>query len=50
VSKRVLTFQERVAVGKLKDKRDRLRYRISQLTDRALAKRFNVSARTINRE
>ena len=50
MSKRVLTFEERVAIGKLKDKRDNLRYRISQLTDRALAKRFNVSHRTIGRE
>ena len=50
MSKRVLTFKERVAVGKLKNKRDDLRQRLSQLTDRALAKRFNVSHRTIGRE
>ena len=50
MNNRILTLADRTAVGKLKDTRDRLRERLSQLTDRALAKRFNVSATTIRRE
>ena len=50
MSTRTLSIKERTSVGRLKDKRDHLRQRLAQLTDRALAKRFNVSPSTIRRE
>ena len=48
-SKKLLTVEDEILIAKCKEDRERLRKQASELSDRALAKKFNVSHRTIGR-
>lgn len=50
MGRRHLTFKERVAIGRLKDKREQLKDRAAAMSNKRLAELFGVHRRTIDRE